>query len=97
MIQLAWHYDDLPPQNGARVFRAETDLLPTLKDAVDQLIEKDDIRPESEKKDWIEKNVEFGTWIVPSQEEIEVFNILDEPLPFFWEARMLEEWIDSVS
>jgi hypothetical protein len=95
LVELSWHQDDLPPKNGARVFKAETEALP-LREAVDQLIFREDIRPESEKAEWMEKNVEFGTWIAPSPEEVEVFRILDERLPFFWGTAELREWIGSV-
>jgi hypothetical protein len=94
LVQLSWHHDDLPPKNGARVFKTETEALP-LREAVDQLISREDIRPESERTEWIAKNVEFGTWIAPSPEEVEVFHILDE-LPFFREPNEVREWIESV-
>lgn len=62
---------------------------------VDKICERFHILPES-KREWWEKNqVERGTFVLPSPEEVEMFRLLDEELPFLWPPETFEPWIEA--
>lgn len=67
----------------------------TLEGAVDSALSKALILPLSQKEQWECEHVERGTPTLLSQEEIEVFNILEEPLPYWWGYDRLLEWLRS--
>jgi hypothetical protein len=67
----------------------------SLEEAVDWLCEDAQVFPESHRADWEATNVERGTWLMPTPEEIEVFYILDEPLPFTWSYDALLQWVSG--
>jgi hypothetical protein len=67
----------------------------TLEEAVDWLCEDAQVFPESQRAAWEAANIERGTWIMPTPEEIEVFYILDEPLPFTWSYDALHRWLSD--
>lgn len=65
------------------------------KKLVDKICDYFHILPES-KRDWWEKTqVERGTFIVPSPEEVEVFRILEEELPLLWPPETFDSWIEA--
>lgn len=65
----------------------------TLEEAVDWLLKETLVFPESQRSAWEAANVERGTWLLPTAEEIEIFHLLDEPLPFTWGYEELERWL----
>jgi hypothetical protein len=67
----------------------------TFEEAVDGALSKALILPMSQKEQWESENIERGTPTLLSQEEIEVFNILEEPLPYWWGYDRLLEWLRS--
>lgn len=65
----------------------------TFENAVGAVMKNNNIRPESERDSWEEESVERGTFLIPTPEEVEVFRILDEPLPFFLPGDEAGEWV----
>jgi hypothetical protein len=70
-----------------------SDLAASIQDAVDIITETRLLLPESAKLNWERANVNRGEFIVPSPEEVEVFRILEQELPFLLPSKELEEWI----
>lgn len=70
-----------------------SDLVSTIEEAVDIITRTKLLLPESAKPDWERANVNRGEFIVPSPEEVEVFRVLDQELPFLLSSKELEEWI----
>lgn len=70
----------------------EPDQESAIRKACDLLCEKELLLPISAKDEWESANAEKGRFLIPSEEEVQVFKILDEPLPFFWETG-LEEFL----
>jgi hypothetical protein len=82
----------LPGVGVKTVFAANS-----LEQAVDLVVEQNLALPESKKGEWDRENVEHGVFVLPSPEEVEVFRILEEPLPFFLPWKQAEEWLRSQS
>lgn len=53
--------------------------------------------PSSEMPQWEAENVVYGSWVLPSQEEVEVYRILGEKLPFFWEDDQIDAWLAGLT
>lgn len=70
----------------------EPDQESAIRKACDILCEKELLLPISAKEEWEASNAEKGRFLIPSEEEVQVFKILDEPLPFFWKTG-LEEFL----
>lgn len=68
---------------------------PTLEEAVDQFLRTRLVLPQSEKEAWDAAHVEYGTWVCPAADEVELFRMLDEPLPLFWASDQLYEWVSE--
>ncbi len=64
----------------------------TLEDGVDKMLEMALVVPESRRAEWEAANVERGTFVLPSPEEVELFRMLGEHLPFFWGRDKLVAW-----
>lgn len=62
---------------------------------VDHILETEKILPVSRKENWESSNIQKGRFLVPTPEEVEVFRLLDLPLPFFFFDSELREWIES--
>lgn len=62
---------------------------------IDKVLDQELILPESSRTAWESANVERGTFVLPSPEEVQVYNILDEPLPLLLPVEQLEEWLRS--
>lgn len=60
---------------------------------IDRVLDEELILPESGKTAWEAAHVERGTFVLPSQEEVEVYRILDEMLPLLLPMEQLEEWL----
>lgn len=88
-----WHHDNLPPRNQARVFATDSGVQPTLEAAVDVLVEKNDLRPVSEEVGWWSENAELGNFVLPERDEIELYLLLGEGLPYFWPTDRLVAWL----
>lgn len=69
----------------------------SVEEAVDLVTEKNLVLPESKRGEWDEENVEHGVFVLPTPEEVEIFRILDEPLPFFLPPEQAEGWLMSRS
>lgn len=80
-------YADLLPEPWI-----EPDQESAIRKACDILCEKELLLPISTKEEWEAANAEKGRFLIPSEEEVQVFKILDESLPFFWSAG-LEEFL----
>lgn len=50
------------------------------------------IRPMREKEEWESINKIHGTWVHPDTEEIELYHVLGENLPFQWDREDLYRW-----
>lgn len=47
----------------------------------------------SDLDDWKEKNVIRGRWLSPSEDEVEVYRLMGEPLPPLWDHDRFVQWI----
>jgi hypothetical protein len=65
----------------------------TFENAVGLVMKSNNIRPESARAAWEAEFVERGTFLIPTPEEVEVFRILDEPLPFFLPGDEAGKWV----
>lgn len=63
------------------------------EEAIDDALRAYPIVPESRLEEWFQDNLERGTWVKPTPEEVELYTILDEKLPFFWPTEDLEAWL----
>lgn len=77
--------------NGVQIEREAA----SLEQAVDDVLQTESILPESAKESWDKENVEHGAFVLPTPEEVEVFRILDEPLPFFLHWKSVEAWLQA--
>jgi hypothetical protein len=87
--QTTWTYQWY--SNGTKIEREAA----SLEEAVDDILQTENILPESAKEAWDKENVERGTFVLPTPEEFEIFRILDEPLPFFLPWREVEAWMQA--
>lgn len=87
--QTTWTYQWY--SNGTRIEREAA----SLEESVDDILRTENILPESAKEAWDKENVERGAFVLPTPEEVEVFRILDEPLPFFLPWREVEAWMQA--
>lgn len=62
---------------------------------VDKVLDEELILPESSRTAWEAANVERGSFLIPSPEEIELFRLLDERLPLLLPVKQLEEWLQE--
>lgn len=68
----------------------------TPEKAVDHLLfEFARVRPERDREEWERKNVERGTFLAPTEDEVAVYRAMGECLPFFWNPRDLHAWLVS--
>ncbi len=74
-------------------WKNERRVFPSLDLVVDWLCHRYMIRPESERAAWEAENVERGSFIVPTDEEVEVYRMLGEPLPLWWGEEAFEPWL----
>lgn len=71
----------------------ETTWSETLEGAVDAALEMNFVLPDSRREQWEADNIERGVFVLPTPEEVEVFKILDEPMPIWWPFDQLLAWI----
>jgi hypothetical protein len=62
---------------------------------VDKICDHFRILPESKREWWEKTQVERGTFVIPSPEEVEVFRILEEELPLLWPHETFVPWIEA--
>jgi hypothetical protein len=62
---------------------------------VDKICDMFYILPESKREWWERTQVERGTFVIPSPEEVEVFRILEEELPLLWPHETFVPWIEA--
>lgn len=67
----------------------------TFENAVGTVMRENNIRSESDRASWEAENAERGVFLIPTPEEVEVFRILDEPLPFFLPGEEVIQWVAS--
>lgn len=65
----------------------------SVEEVVDDFTFDQLILPESGRESWETENVERGSWVLPTPEEVEVYRALGEQLPFWWELEKLEAWL----
>lgn len=69
----------------------------TLEGAVNRLCEDLFILPESNRVSWEAEHVLRGKWVLPTQEEVELYQMLGEELPFWWKPERLLAWLEERS
>lgn len=69
-------------------------VFSSLEGAIDFITDRFQIWPESRRKEW-EDSLDRGTFVRPSPEEVEMYRMLDEPLPFFLPGGGALEWLRS--
>lgn len=62
---------------------------------VDQLLDLELILPSSSRRAWEAEHVERGSWVLPNPDEVEVFRLLGEQIPWLWPPRRLDQWLQS--
>lgn len=67
-------------------------IFSSLEGAVDFIVDRFQIWPESRRREW-QDSLDRGTFVRPSPEEVEMYRMLDEPLPFFLPDA--PEWLRS--
>lgn len=65
----------------------------SLEEVVDKFLQSQMAMPESQREGWEAESVERGTWVHPGPEEVEMYRLLDEPLPFVWAHEELLTWL----
>lgn len=88
------HFKRLPAKTGKYglpfVLRAKSQ-----QKLVDKICSYYHILPESKREWWERTQIERGTFVLPSPEEVEVFRILEEELPLLWPPETFEPWIET--
>ncbi len=82
------------PVGRRGTFQAAEKILPDLPSFVEWVMRKTKstiVLPRSEAIEWWDAHCERGELTVPD-EELEVLEMLGEPLPYVWEAERLAEW-----
>lgn len=91
---VATRVDD--PSKNLWVARGNHDrVISTMKpfrETVDRVVEDGFLFPARRRATWEEENIRRGTWVAPTAGELEVFSLLGEPLPFFWDTEKLYAW-----
>lgn len=90
-----WHCDNLPPRNKVRVFAKDSERRSTVEEVVDEVVAFEDVRPASERAGFIAREVDFGELFLLNREEVEVYRLLGERLPIFWESQELRAWLEE--
>lgn len=67
----------------------------SIKEVIDDILAEYLILPQSCQDAWESQNAEHGSWVLPSQEEVEIYRALGEQLPFWWKAADLETWLQE--
>lgn len=88
-----WHSDNLPPRNKAKVFAKDSEQRSSVREVVDEVVAFEDVRPESARAAFLSAEVEFGENVLWTKDEAEVYQLLGDPLPVFWEAGRLSAWL----
>lgn len=65
------------------------------EEAIDDALLAYPIVPPSGLEEWFQNNLERGIWVKPTPEEVQVWSILDEKLPFFWPTEDLLRWLNG--
>lgn len=65
----------------------------TLEEVVDKSLRAALVLPESERLSWEAEHVLRGSFVLPSPDELEVFQLLGEPLPFWWGNERFYHWL----
>ncbi len=67
----------------------------SMQDALDAILHDELVMPLSKREAWEAQNVERGEFLLPEPEEVELYRMLGEPLPFFWGTPRLAEWLSE--
>lgn len=81
---------ELPASYSLYDLHNEPDERSALRKACDILCGAELLLPVSAREEWESANAKRGRFLIPSEEEVQVFKILDEPLPFFWKEGLVE-------
>lgn len=65
----------------------------TLGAVVDKVCKEFGILPDAQREEWAEENVEKGVFVRPTPEEVQLYQMLDEKLPFFLPDEELKQWM----
>jgi len=85
-------YGDRAWFDGVAYFKRSA-MSDSFEGVVDRVLDWEMILPESERAGWEAAHVERGTLLLPTREEVELFRLLGEPLPFWWPQVKLAEWL----
>jgi len=92
-----WNFERLAVSHGqplrARWYFKRSAMSDSFEGVVDRVLDREMILPESERTGWEAAHVERGTLLLPTREEVELFRLLGEPLPFWWPQVKLAEWL----
>ncbi len=67
----------------------------SLAQLADQVCAEEKLLPVRDQQAWLEENVTFGVFVVPSPEEVELYQMLGERSPLLWPAKRLFEWFEE--
>lgn len=67
----------------------------SFEEVVDAFTSQELLLPASARGAWEAANAERGEFLLPSLDDVEVFRILGEPLPFFWGKARFEAWLSE--
>lgn len=70
------------------------DPLP-YEEAVDLALSKSLVFPREKKEAYDKEHLEYGSFVLPSSEEVEIYRAIGERLPFFWEPEDLCRWLEE--
>lgn len=73
-------------------YRPETSARSTKEETIDEMLRRAKVLPESQRGQYELEHVRRGVFLHPSPEEIEVLNLIGEPLPFFLKPEEVWEW-----
>lgn len=65
----------------------------TLEGAVDEVLSRELVLPESAREEWDREHVERGTMLCPTEDEALIFRMMGETLPLWWDIEPLEAWL----
>lgn len=64
-----------------------------LNNVIEEFLRREILLPESERPAWEAENVIRGSWVVPSPEEVELYQAIGERNPLLWGSDRLLPWL----
>lgn len=66
--------------------------MKNFQETVDEIVKKKFILPKRDRAKWEAENIQRGTLVSPTAEEIELYHALGLQIPIFWPAEELRAW-----